>query len=89
MATYGVYSKDHEGCYISGLSLEDAKRHLQGEDRILCLEKEETTGLEIALQFHKAWYWRLRPRLGYLELGFVALYWRKFKAIKPFKEVQP
>ena len=40
MATYGVYSKDLKGCYISGLDMINAKRYMQGEDRVLCLERE-------------------------------------------------
>ena len=30
MATYGVYSTDLKGCYISGLDMINARRYLQG-----------------------------------------------------------
>lgn len=48
MATYGVYSKDLKGCYISGLDMIDARRHLCGRgDRVLCLERDVVSALKI------------------------------------------
>ena len=87
MATYGVYSKDLKGCYISGLDMIDAKRYLSGEDRVMCLEHEVTAGIEVKLHFRKHWYWRLRPQFGYLEMGFIKVYWHKQKAKEPYKVI--
>ena len=87
MATYGVYSKDLKGCYISGLDMIDAKRYLGGEDKVLCLEREVVSELKIEITLRKYWYWRLRPRLGYLEMGFIKVYWYKGRSTKPYKMI--
>ena len=83
MTTYGIYSKDLKGCYISGLDMTDARRHLGGEDRILCLEREVVSALKIEITLHKYWCWRLRPRLGYLEMGFISVYWHVQRTTEP------
>ena len=89
METYGVYSKDLNGCYISGLvDMIDATRYLCGRgDRVLCLEREVVSALKIEITLRKHWYWRLRPQFGYLEMGFISVYWHKQKAHKPYKVV--
>ncbi len=87
MATYGVYTKDLTGCYISGLDMIDAKRYMQGEDRVLCLEREVVSALKIEITLRKYWYWRLRPQLGYLEMGFISVYWHKQRTKKPYKVI--
>lgn len=87
MATYGVYSKDLKGCYISGLDIIDAKRYMQGEDRVLCLEREFVSALKIEITLRKYWYWRLRPQFGYLEMGFIKVYWYKSRSTKPYKVI--
>ena len=87
MATYGVYSKDLKGCYISGLDMINARRYMQGEDRVLCLEREVVYGLKIEITLRKSWYWRLRPQLRYLEMGFISVYWHKQMVKKPYKVI--
>lgn len=87
MATYGVYSKDLKGCYISGLDMIDARRYMQGEDRVLCLEREVVYALKIEITLRKYWYWWLRPQLGYLEMGFIKVYWHKQRTKKPYKVI--
>lgn len=87
MATYGVYSKDLKGCYISGLDMINAKRYMQGEDRVLCLEREFVSSLKIEITLRKYWYWRLRPQLGYLEMGFISVYWYKKRSTEPYKVI--
>ena len=87
MATYGVYTEDLKGCYVSGLDMIDARRYMQGEDRVLCLEREVVSALKIEITLRKQWYWRLRPSLGYLEIGFILVYWHKQRAKKPYKVI--
>lgn len=87
MATYGIYSKDLKGCYISGLSKADARRYMQGEDRVLCLEREVTDGFEVTLHFRKKWYWRLRPKFRYLDMGFMSVCWYKTRSTEPYKVI--
>lgn len=87
MATYGIYSKDLKGCYISGLDMIDAKRYMQGEDRVLCLERECVSALKIEITLHKHWYWRCRPQFGYLEMGFISVYFLKQRTKKPYKVI--
>lgn len=88
MVTYGVYTKDLKGCYISGLDMVDARRHLCGRgDRVLCLEREVTACIEVKLHFRKHWYWRLRPQFGYLEMGFVMVCWSKIVKTEPYKVI--
>lgn len=87
MATYGIYSKDLKGCYISGLSKIDAKRYLQGEDRVLCLEREVVSALKIEITLRKDWYWRWRPQFGYLEMGFISVYFHKQRTKEPYKVI--
>lgn len=86
MATYGIYTKDLKACYISGLDMIDAKRHLCGRgDRVLCLEREVVVALKIEITLRKYWYWRLRPQFGYLEMGFIKVYFHKQRAKEPYK----
>ena len=88
MATYGVYSKDLKGCYISGLDMIDARRYLSGRgDRVLCLEREVVSELKIKITLRKYWYWRLRPQFGYLEMGFISVDWHTQKTTEPYKVV--
>ena len=87
MATYGVYSRDLKGCYVSGLDMIDARRYLQGEDRVLCLERDVVSAFKIEITLRKDWYWRLRPQFGYLEMGFVSVYWHKQRTKKPYKVI--
>ena len=87
MATYGVYSRDLKGCYVSGLDMIDARRYLQGEDRVLCLERDVVSAFKIEITLRKDWYWRLRPQFGYLEMGFVSVYCHKQRTKKPYKVI--
>lgn len=89
METYGVYSKDLKGCYISGLDMIDAKRYLNtcGEDRVMCLERKVVSAFKIEITLHKYWYWRLRPQLGYIEMGFISVYWHKQRTTEPYKVI--
>lgn len=87
MATYGLYTKDLKGCYFSGLDMIDARRHMQGVDRVLCLEREVVSELKIEITLRKYWYWRLRPQYGYLEMGFIKVYWHKIRSTKPYKVI--
>ena len=87
MATYGVYSKDLKACYISGLDIIDAKRYLGGEDKALCLEHEVTSSFEVTMNFRKSWCWFIRPKYGYLEMGFFAISWRRLTRKKPYKVI--
>ena len=88
METYGVYSKDLKGCYISGLDMIDARRHLSGRgDRVLCLERDVVSALKIEITLRKDWHWRLRPQFGYLELGFIGVCWHKQRTTKPYKVI--
>lgn len=76
--TYGVYSKDLKGCALTGVSLSDAKPYCYG-DRVVCSEKQIVHGFSITIEFGKWWEWRIRPRLGYVILGFVNISWHKCK----------
>ena len=78
--TYGVYSKDLKGCALTGVSLRDAKSLCYG-DRVVCAEKQYVYGFSIAIVFGKWWDWRIRPQLGYANLGFVHISWHKCKRI--------
>lgn len=89
MATYGIYTKDLKACYISGLDMIDAKRHLFGRgDRVLCLEREVVLAFKIEITLRKDWYWRWRPQFGYLEMGFISVYFHKQMAKEPYKVIQ-
>ena len=87
MATYGVYTKDLKGCYISGLDLIDAGRYMLGEDSVLCLERDVVSALKIEITLRKYWYWRLRPQFGYLEMGFISVCFHKQRTKKPYKVI--
>lgn len=89
MATYGVYSKNLKWCYVSGLNLIHARRHLCGRgDRVLCIEREVVSALKIEITLRKDWCWRWRPQFGCLELGFLLLYFHKQRMNKPYKVIQ-
>ena len=76
--TYGVYSKDLNGCALMGVSLSDAKSICYG-DRVVCSEKQIVYGFSITFEFNKWWKWSISPLFGYANIGFVHIAWHKCK----------
>ena len=74
MVTYGVYTKDLSCVSLSGRDLEVAKEYCWG-DHVVCSEKFKITGFALHIKFSKYWEFRLRPRLNYLNLGFLHISW--------------
>jgi hypothetical protein len=88
--TYGVYSKDLSAYSLTGVTLETARRYLWRPDDVICSEKEVCNGFEITVLWHKTWRWNCW--WGHLEIGPLAIIWRRHtyttadKIVERFKE---
>ena len=74
--TYGIYTKDLTGCSLHEMyNLEDDRRYLI-PGHVICSEKKVRTGFVIKVEFSKFWDFRLRPKWGYLRMGYMEISWR-------------
>ena len=80
MTTYGVYTQDLTGVSISNLDLETAKRYCY-QDHVVCSEKYRTIGFALHIRISKFWEFRLRPRWGYINLGFINISWETIRQL--------
>lgn len=76
--TYGVYSKDFHACSFSDGSLKVAMEYCR-DDRVVCSEKVITIGFAVRIAIVKDWEWRVRPRWGFANLGFVRISWERLR----------
>lgn len=73
---YGTYTKDLKGASLTDTDFETAKGFCR-EGQVVCTEKKQTIGFEIRIGFSRFWEFRLRPRFGYLYLGYLQIDWNK------------
>ena len=74
--SYGIYTKDLKGCSLSDVTFEMARQCLiPGLGHVICCEKDKFCGFSLHVTWHTGWCFRIKPRLKYLELGFIGISW--------------